>query len=121
MTRWAKSERKRTLRTAAKEACYSITSSAMASTPEGTVTRRVLAVLRLIRSSNVVGCSIGKSPALAPLKILSTYEAARRLSQLRLETVGEQPACIGEFPEPVDRWKPVLQEVGKFFDAVIQI
>jgi hypothetical protein len=36
------------------------------------------AVLRLTTSSNFVGCSIGRSPGLAPLRILSTYVAARR-------------------------------------------
>src|SRR5262245_39602545 len=33
---------------------------------------KVLAVLRLITSSNVVGCSTGRSPGFAPLRILST-------------------------------------------------
>ena len=37
-----------------------------------------LAVLRLMTSSNFVGCSTGRSAGLAPLRILSTYSAARR-------------------------------------------
>ena len=52
---------------------YSITSSAMASTPGGIVSLRALAVLRLITSSNVVGWIIGRSVGLAPLKILPVY------------------------------------------------
>ena len=63
---------------------HSITSSAVASSLSGMVTPSAFAVLRLITSSNVVGCSIGKSPGFAPLKILSTYEAARRKSQWML-------------------------------------
>jgi|SRR5215468_9016144 len=40
---------------------------------DGSIVRpSALAVLRLITSSNCVGCSIGSSPALAPLRILST-------------------------------------------------
>ena len=38
----------------------------------------VLAVFRLITSSNFVGCSTGRSAGLAPLGILSMYLAARR-------------------------------------------
>jgi hypothetical protein len=39
---------------------------------------RALAVLRLMISSNLVGCSIGRSAALAPLRILVTNVALRR-------------------------------------------
>jgi hypothetical protein len=35
-------------------------------------------VFRLMTSSNVVGCSTGRSAGLAPFRILSTYVAARR-------------------------------------------
>src|SRR5262249_33024999 len=38
----------------------------------GMVRPRALAVLRLMTSSNLVGCWTGRSPAFAPLKILST-------------------------------------------------
>src|SRR6266478_7322465 len=57
---------------------YSITRSARTSTEGGMASPSVLAVLRLISSSNFVGCSTGKSAALAPLRILSTYVAAWR-------------------------------------------
>jgi hypothetical protein len=48
-------------------AAYSITSSVMASSPGGKLRPNALAVLRLIASSNLVGCSIGRSVGLAPL------------------------------------------------------
>src|SRR5438128_8385674 len=51
---------------------HSITSSARASSVGGTSRPSALAVLRLITSSNVVGCSTGRSAGLAPLRILST-------------------------------------------------
>ena len=51
---------------------HSITLSARAMTVGGTVIPSLLAVLRLTLSSNVVGCSIGRSLGFAPLRILST-------------------------------------------------
>ena len=48
-----------------------MTSSARASTDGGMVRPRVFAVLRLMTSSNFFGCSTGRSPGLAPLRILS--------------------------------------------------
>src|SRR5437016_960990 len=44
----------------------------------GIVNPSALAVLRLTTSSNLVGCSTGRSAGLAPFKILSTKVAARR-------------------------------------------
>jgi hypothetical protein len=57
---------------------YSIASSAMASSVAGTSRPSALAVLRLIASANLVGCSIARSLGFAPRRILSTYSAARR-------------------------------------------
>ena len=57
---------------------HRITSSACRRIDSGMVNPRALAVFRLITSSNFVGCSIGRSPGLAPLRILSTYLADRR-------------------------------------------
>jgi hypothetical protein len=51
---------------------YWITSSARKRSVGGIVRPRVLAVLRLRISSNVVGRSMGRSPGLAPFRILST-------------------------------------------------
>src|SRR5262249_34907715 len=56
---------------------HSITSSAICCRCKGTLSTNALAVLRLIRSSNLVGCSTGRSPGLAPLRILSAKTAAR--------------------------------------------
>ena len=58
---------------------HSITSSARARTVGGTVRPSALAVLRLITISILVENSIGRSPGLAPFKILSTNAAAWRL------------------------------------------
>ena len=55
-----------------KSCGYSITSSARASTAAGTSRPSVLAVLRLITSSNLVGCSTGRSTGSMPLNTLST-------------------------------------------------
>ena len=55
-----------------KSQSYSISSSAMLSKFVGTVRPSVLAVPRLMTSSNFVGCSMGKAAGLAPFKILST-------------------------------------------------
>ena len=52
--------------------CHWITSSARASSDCGIVRPSIFAVLRLIVSTNLVGCSRGKSATLAPLRILST-------------------------------------------------
>ena len=54
------------------EHVYSMIWSARSSTDCGIVRPNALAVLRLITNSNLVGCSMGKSPAIAPFKILST-------------------------------------------------
>ena len=51
---------------------YSMTSSARASSVGGISRPSALAVLRLITSSNLVGCSTGRSAGLAPFRILST-------------------------------------------------
>src|SRR5262249_51700711 len=57
---------------------HSITSSARRRRAVGTSKPMALAVLRLRIVSNFVGCSTGRSAALAPFAILSTYSAARR-------------------------------------------
>jgi len=49
-----------------------ITSSARSNIVRGIVMPRAIAVLRLITSSYLVGCSTGNSAGLAPLRILST-------------------------------------------------
>src|SRR5262245_31012142 len=50
---------------------HSITSSARASTEDGRSRPSAFAVLRLMTSSYLEGCSTGRSAGLAPLRILS--------------------------------------------------
>jgi hypothetical protein len=56
---------------------YSITLSARADKASGTVTPIALAVLRLITSSNFVGCSIGRSAGALPRKRPAANRAYR--------------------------------------------
>jgi hypothetical protein len=51
---------------------YSISRSARSKIDGGIARPIALAVLRLMTSSNFVGCSIGRSPGFAPFRILST-------------------------------------------------
>jgi len=57
---------------------HGMISSARTKNDWGIVSPSALAVLRLITRSNLVGCSMGRSAGLAPLRILSTNVAARR-------------------------------------------
>ena len=63
---------------------YSITSSAMASSPGGKLRPKALAVLRLITNSNLVDCMTGRSPGFSPLRIRPVYTPAWRYASLRL-------------------------------------
>src|SRR5262245_13389715 len=56
---------------------YSMTSSARASTDGGIVRPSALAVLRLIASWYLVGVCTGRSAGFSPLRMRSTYSAAR--------------------------------------------
>src|SRR5215831_14859064 len=51
---------------------HSITSSAMASSLSGIVRLSALAVFRLIKKSNLLGCTTGKSAGTAPLSTRPT-------------------------------------------------
>ena len=53
-------------------AFHSITSSARSRNASGSLRPSALATVRLMISSNLVGCSTGRSPGFAPRKILST-------------------------------------------------
>ena len=59
-------------------------SSARTSSDCGMARPSVLAVLRLMTSSNFVGCSTGRSAGVAPVRILCTKPAARRNTSMRL-------------------------------------
>jgi len=56
---------------------HRITFVARNMTDSGIVSLSALAVFRLTATSNTVGCSMGSSDGLAPLRILSTKKAAR--------------------------------------------
>ena len=57
---------------------HSITSSARSRNASGIDRPSALAVVRLMTSSNLDGCSTGISPGFVPRRILSTNSAARR-------------------------------------------
>jgi len=61
-----------------QHACYSITSSARASTVGGSSKPIAFAVLRLMTSSYLFGACTGSSAGFSPLRMRSTYPAARR-------------------------------------------
>src|SRR6266481_2887416 len=61
---------------------YSITTSARARIDGGTVRPSALAVLRLITSSNIVGCCTGRSAGLAPFRILPAYLPTSRMTAM---------------------------------------
>src|SRR5262249_50520675 len=67
----------RTVAAGDEEASHSITSSARASKLSGMARPSVLTVLTLIVSSYLIGCCTGNSATFAPLRIRSTYDAAR--------------------------------------------
>src|SRR5262249_55612244 len=70
---------------------HSITSLAMASSVTGTSRPSAFAALRLMTSSNLVGCSTGISAGLSPFRILSTSSAARRYSCRRSAPYDSSP------------------------------
>src|SRR5215831_7099195 len=70
---------------------HSITWSARPSTDGGIVSPNALAVLRLTANSSLAGCSIGRSPGLAPFKILSTKVAACRNTLGKLAPYAMRP------------------------------
>src|SRR5262249_4776275 len=59
---------------------HSITSSARATRFGATSSPIALAVLRLIDSWNLAACCTGRSAGFAPLRMRSTYPAARRIA-----------------------------------------
>src|ERR1700720_4411639 len=71
---------------------YSITSSARMRIDAGTTRPSVLAVLRLITNSNLVGCIMGRSAGFAPLRILPAYMPTWRYASATLDGVDEKRA-----------------------------
>jgi hypothetical protein len=66
--------------------CHSTTRVALLRTDAGRVRPSARAALRLMMSSGCLTVSTGRSPGLAPLRILSTYPAA-----LRVDSANEVP------------------------------
>ena len=86
---------------------HSKTLSARSSTLDGILRPSAFAVFRLTTSSNLVGCSTGKSPGFAPLKILSTNLHGKRRQEgrdLSGAHLGGVPLAVeeDESPDPVD-------------------
>src|SRR5262249_31803886 len=67
-----------------RAALHSITSSAMASTPGGTVRPSAPAVFMLMTSSNLVGCSTGRSAGFSPFRIRPARMPIWRYASARL-------------------------------------
>jgi hypothetical protein len=63
------------------------------------VSPSALAVLRLMTSSYFVGCSMGSTAGFVPLRISTTYLAARRLGD-----VGMIPASTSARGKPAEVW-----------------
>ena len=86
-----------------------MTLSARSSSDGGTVSPSAFAVFRLMTSSNFVGCSTGRSAGLAPLRILSTYVAARRHSSAELSSLQGEHAARAPFDRGLERLVDVLR------------
>jgi hypothetical protein len=65
-------------------ATHSITRSARCRSDGGIVRPSALAILRLMTSPNLVGCSMGRSPGFVPLRILSTHPEPLRAGRSAL-------------------------------------
>ena len=76
------------------EACKShrTTLSARSKIEGGSVMPRALAVLRFTTRSNVIGCWIGRSPSLPPLRTLIYILGRLTPDSIRLDSIREQGA-----------------------------
>jgi hypothetical protein len=74
---------------------YSITSSARASSVGGTSRPRAWALLRLIISSNLVGCTTGRSAGFSPLRMRPVVDAGLTVPFGKATAVARQPASHG--------------------------
>src|SRR5258706_15997486 len=84
-----------------KEHFYSITSSGWASSVGGTVRPSAFAVLRFMTSSNLVGCSIGRSAGLAHFRILPTKVAVASEEDDEARAVGHQATLVRELAKAI--------------------
>jgi hypothetical protein len=86
-----------------KQHFYPITSSARTRTDQGIGNPIASAALLLIISSSLAGNSTGRSPGLAPLRILF-HISGRAMKVLRqVDPIAGQPARIDMIAEAIDR------------------
>src|SRR5262249_36062319 len=97
---------------------HSINSSARSRNESGIASPSALAVFTLITSSNLVGCSTGRSAGRIPCKILCTYEAPRRNKSGRLAPYDMRPPATTFSLKKEHRQEPVgRQEVDDLPDV----
>ena len=100
---------------------HRITVFARASTLGGMVNPICFAAFRLMTNSNFVGCSTGRSAGLAPLRILSTYVAARRYKSIIAHAVARNPPGLCIFGKGVYRQETAFyREVRNLFSVRIE-
>ena len=93
-----------------------ITFSARIITTGGIVRPSALAVFRLITSSNLVGCSTGRSAGLAPFRILSTINGGAPVGFDPVGSVGHQATAVDKISPRVYRRQPIFdRKVGDLF------
>ena len=98
----------RHLRDSSRSRSYSITRSARTRIDGGIVKPSALAVFMLITSSNFVGNSTGRSPGLAPLRILSTKYASRQEGIGQVRAVAHEIAPLGKLRPARNRRNAIL-------------
>ena len=95
-------ESRRVTRTGPK--IYSITSSTRARIKGGIASPSASAVLRLTTSSNLVGCSIGRSAGLVPLRMRNAFRTSLRPTDLDRNvfvTVAERAQSLSQQSLPI--------------------
>ena len=94
---------------------YSMTASARRRKASGILSPSACAVVRLMTSSNPVGCSTRISAGLAPLRILSTISPARRNRSAVVRSVRHKTSGLDISPYRTNCGQPRTQ--GKRIDA----
>jgi len=85
-----------------------MTSSARASRLAGMVSPRALAVLRLITSSNLIGCSTGGSAGLSPLRTRARVQAGLPTCLGNASTIAHQTTGFRGLMQVITRGKSML-------------
>ncbi len=87
---------------------YLITLSALASTFGGIVRPICLAVLRLITSSNFVGCSTGMSAGFVPFENLVDHKRSALVAFGTVGSIGHQTTAVDKISWTVNRRQPIF-------------